>query len=171
MLAFHGLTEWIIVLVVVLVIFGGSQLPKLASNLGKAQKEFKDGLGREGEAKERRRRTPAPPTPTPPRERPTRVPTPAAETAQLEPAGRAATPATELDAGRSLDVSRRRPSSAAALEDAPALTLAAAAPHAVVDALLERVLEALARSPGSPAQILRARSTPTPSLGKNVAGG
>jgi len=36
--------EWIIVLVVVLVVFGGSQLPKLARNLGKAQKEFKDGL-------------------------------------------------------------------------------------------------------------------------------
>jgi sec-independent protein translocase protein TatA len=26
------------------VLFGGSQLPKLAKNLGKAQKEFKDGL-------------------------------------------------------------------------------------------------------------------------------
>jgi sec-independent protein translocase protein TatA len=37
-------TEWFIVLAVVLVIFGGSQLPKLARNLGKAQKEFKDGL-------------------------------------------------------------------------------------------------------------------------------
>lgn len=36
--------EWFIVLAVVLVIFGGSQLPKLAKNLGKAQKEFKDGL-------------------------------------------------------------------------------------------------------------------------------
>jgi len=36
--------EWIIVLVVILVIFGGSQLPKLAKNLGKAQQEFKDGL-------------------------------------------------------------------------------------------------------------------------------
>lgn len=36
--------EWIIVLVIILVIFGGSQLPKLAKNLGKAQKEFKDGL-------------------------------------------------------------------------------------------------------------------------------
>ena len=35
----------IIVLVVVLVLFGGSQLPKLAKNLGKAQKEFKDGIG------------------------------------------------------------------------------------------------------------------------------
>ena len=41
--------EWFIVLAVVLVIFGGSQLPKLAKNLGKAQKEFKDGLA-EGQA-------------------------------------------------------------------------------------------------------------------------
>jgi sec-independent protein translocase protein TatA len=36
--------EWIIVLVIVLLVFGGSQLPKLARNLGKAQKEFKEGL-------------------------------------------------------------------------------------------------------------------------------
>ncbi len=40
--------EWFIVLAVVLVIFGGSQLPKLARNLGKAQKEFKDGLAEGG---------------------------------------------------------------------------------------------------------------------------
>ena len=32
------------VLVVVLVLFGGSQIPKLARNLGQAQKEFKKGL-------------------------------------------------------------------------------------------------------------------------------
>ncbi len=31
-------------MIVVLVLFGGSQLPKLAKNLGKAQKEFKDGM-------------------------------------------------------------------------------------------------------------------------------
>ena len=36
--------EIVLILVVVLVLFGGSQLPKLAKNLGKAQKEFKDGL-------------------------------------------------------------------------------------------------------------------------------
>ena len=36
--------EWLIVLAIVLLVFGGSQLPKLARNLGKAQKEFKDGL-------------------------------------------------------------------------------------------------------------------------------
>lgn len=39
-----GGPEWIIILIVVLVLFGGSQLPKLARNLGKAQKEFKDGM-------------------------------------------------------------------------------------------------------------------------------
>ena len=36
--------EWIIVLVVLLVLFGGSQLPKLARGLGSAQREFKKGL-------------------------------------------------------------------------------------------------------------------------------
>ena len=40
-----GSSEMVIVLVIVLVLFGGSQLPKLARNLGKAQKEFKDGVG------------------------------------------------------------------------------------------------------------------------------
>ena len=35
------------IVVVVLVLFGGSQIPKLARSLGQAQKEFKEGL-REG---------------------------------------------------------------------------------------------------------------------------
>lgn len=39
-----GGPEGIIILVVVLVLFGGSQIPKLARNLGRAQKEFKDGI-------------------------------------------------------------------------------------------------------------------------------
>jgi sec-independent protein translocase protein TatA len=39
-----GAPEAIIALVIILVLFGGSQLPKLAKNLGKAQKEFKEGL-------------------------------------------------------------------------------------------------------------------------------
>ena len=39
-----GPTELIIILLVVLVIFGGSQIPKLARSLGQAQKEFKTGL-------------------------------------------------------------------------------------------------------------------------------
>jgi sec-independent protein translocase protein TatA len=39
-----GGPEGMVLLVLVLVLFGGSQLPKLARNLGRAQKEFKDGL-------------------------------------------------------------------------------------------------------------------------------
>lgn len=39
-----GTQELVIVLVVVLVLFGGSQLPKLARNLGAAQRELKKGL-------------------------------------------------------------------------------------------------------------------------------
>jgi len=43
--------EVIVVLVVILVLFGGSQIPKLARNLGQAQKEFKKGLS-EGSGKD-----------------------------------------------------------------------------------------------------------------------
>ena len=41
--------EFIIVAVVILVLFGGAKLPQLARNVGRAQKEFKDGLA-EGKA-------------------------------------------------------------------------------------------------------------------------
>lgn len=37
-------TDWIIVAVIVVVLFGGTQIPKLARSLGQAQKEFKEGL-------------------------------------------------------------------------------------------------------------------------------
>ncbi len=47
-----GGPEGIIILVIVLVLFGGSQLPKLARNLGRAQKEFKDGLEEASRSKE-----------------------------------------------------------------------------------------------------------------------
>lgn len=40
--------EWIVVLVVVLLLFGSSQLPKLARSLGQAQKEFKQGMDEGG---------------------------------------------------------------------------------------------------------------------------
>ena len=39
-----GAPELLIILVIVLVIFGGSKLPKLARSLGEAQKEFKKGV-------------------------------------------------------------------------------------------------------------------------------
>lgn len=38
-----GAPELIILLVIILVIFGGTKLPKLARSLGQAQKEFKAG--------------------------------------------------------------------------------------------------------------------------------
>ncbi len=43
-LAGMGAPELLIVLLVVVVLFGGSQLPKLARGLGSAQREFKKGL-------------------------------------------------------------------------------------------------------------------------------
>ncbi|CAB4794948.1 MAG: twin-arginine translocase TatA/TatE family subunit [Actinobacteria bacterium] len=43
-----GAPELLIVLAVILVVFGGSQVPKLARNLGQAQKEFKKGLDEGG---------------------------------------------------------------------------------------------------------------------------
>ena len=43
MIAFLSGNEAIIVVAVILLLFGSSQVPKLARNLGKAQKEFKDG--------------------------------------------------------------------------------------------------------------------------------
>ena len=39
-----GPTELIIVLLIVLLVFGGTKLPKLARSMGQAQKEFKKGL-------------------------------------------------------------------------------------------------------------------------------
>jgi sec-independent protein translocase protein TatA len=46
--------EWIVVLIIVLVIFGGTQVPKLARNLGRAQRDFKEGLA-EGERESQQR--------------------------------------------------------------------------------------------------------------------
>lgn len=55
-------SEWgiIIVLAVVVLVFGGSQLPKLARSLGSAQSEFKKGLaeGRKGDASDAAGSTP-----------------------------------------------------------------------------------------------------------------
>lgn len=39
-----GTPEIVLVLVIVLLLFGSTKLPKLAKSLGQAQKEFKDGL-------------------------------------------------------------------------------------------------------------------------------
>ena len=41
---FPGGGEWLIVLLVLLLLFGASRLPKLARSMGQAGKEFKTGL-------------------------------------------------------------------------------------------------------------------------------
>lgn len=43
--------ELLIILIIVLVLFGGSKLPQLARNLGQAQKEFKSGLDEGADSK------------------------------------------------------------------------------------------------------------------------
>ena len=53
--------QLLIVLAIVLLLFGGSKLPKLARSLGQAQKEFRDGL-KEGQEDET---TAAPPAASP----------------------------------------------------------------------------------------------------------
>lgn len=47
-----GSGEIILVLIVILVLFGGAKLPKLARSLGQAQSEFKKGIS-EGESDEK----------------------------------------------------------------------------------------------------------------------
>jgi sec-independent protein translocase protein TatA len=39
-----GPTELLIILLIVLLLFGGAKLPKLARSLGEASKEFKRGM-------------------------------------------------------------------------------------------------------------------------------
>jgi sec-independent protein translocase protein TatA len=46
-----GPTELIIILVIVLVLFGSTRLPKLARSMGQASKEFKKGVS-EGDSDE-----------------------------------------------------------------------------------------------------------------------
>ena len=46
-----GTPELVIILVIILVIFGGSQLPKLARSLGQSAKELRTGLNGEDDDK------------------------------------------------------------------------------------------------------------------------
>ncbi len=46
-----GTTELIIIVVVVLILFGARTIPRLARSLGRAKKEFEDGL-KEGQGNE-----------------------------------------------------------------------------------------------------------------------
>ena len=42
-----GPPELLILLIIVLVLFGGAKLPKLARSLGQAQREFREGVNEE----------------------------------------------------------------------------------------------------------------------------
>ena len=57
-----GYQELMVILVIVLVLFGGSKLPDLAKSLGKSMKEFKKGIGAEPEAEQTPKPQPAAPT-------------------------------------------------------------------------------------------------------------
>ena len=61
-----GAQELMIILVIVLVLFGGSKLPDLAKSLGKSMKEFKKGFGADAE-EEAKSPSGASATPAPPR--------------------------------------------------------------------------------------------------------
>jgi sec-independent protein translocase protein TatA len=54
-----GAQELLVILLIVLVLFGGSKLPDLAKSLGRSMKEFKKGIGAEPEEE-------SPPKPQPP---------------------------------------------------------------------------------------------------------
>lgn len=47
-----GMTEIIIVLVIILILFGPKKLPQLARSIGKSVKEYKDGMQGKKEKKE-----------------------------------------------------------------------------------------------------------------------
>lgn len=47
-----GSQELLLILVIVLVLFGGSKLPDLAKSLGKSMKEFKKGVSGDADAEE-----------------------------------------------------------------------------------------------------------------------
>ncbi len=62
LLAFLSSNELLIVAIVAIVLFGGSQLPKLARNLGRAQKELQKGMAegaKEAEASDAAPKDPA----------------------------------------------------------------------------------------------------------------
>ena len=51
-----GTTEWILILAVVLLLFGGSAIPRIARSLGRVRAEFEKGA-REGGAPEKKEGT------------------------------------------------------------------------------------------------------------------
>jgi sec-independent protein translocase protein TatA len=59
-----GAQELLVILLIVLVLFGGSKLPDLAKSLGRSMKEFKKGIGAESEEEPAPKSPPAAPAVT-----------------------------------------------------------------------------------------------------------
>ena len=76
--------QLIIVLAIVLLLFGGSKLPKLARSLGESQKEFREGL-KEGETSPAPAANASAETPAPTVDTPTPAPTPGDDDTRSEP--------------------------------------------------------------------------------------
>ena len=89
-----GPTELIIILVIVLLLFGTTRLPKLARSLGEASREFKKGVNdrEEEEAKATQSAPTAPTTPAAP------APPPAAAPPPSDPNEQVTMSRAELDA-------------------------------------------------------------------------
>ncbi len=54
-----GTTEFLVIIVVILILFGSSAIPKFARSLGKAKAEFEKGIkeGKEGMEESRKRKS------------------------------------------------------------------------------------------------------------------
>jgi sec-independent protein translocase protein TatA len=61
-----GAQELMLILVIVLVLFGGSKLPDLAKSLGRSMKEFKKGIGEPDEGSVAKAEPPPPAGAAPP---------------------------------------------------------------------------------------------------------
>ena len=57
LLSMPGGTEWILIFVAILLLFGGKKIPELMQGLGKGIKNFKDGM--KGEDEETKKDSPA----------------------------------------------------------------------------------------------------------------
>ena len=157
--------EIILIIVVVLVLFGGSQLPKLAKNFGKAQQEFKAGLS-EGQKDAQK-------TDDTSRGRRSHDARGAAVTRQTRTAPVASGRGVMSRAGNAVV-------SGFAMVVTPTLarrfrmrrrSRSLQPPHTPCSMRWSRAYSRHCVGTGQSVQILRARSTPTPSLGKNTAGG
>ena len=69
-----GISEWVLIILAVLILFGGKKIPELAKGIGKGIREFndaKDGIKKEIETGMKETPSANPTTTTPPNQQPT----------------------------------------------------------------------------------------------------